>query len=130
MGNDGFNPKTASEAIENKYVDIVSFSSLAIGNPDLPERIRHGYPLVTKKDYSTFYTGGPKGYTDQPPYKKKPLTKQVTDSVGVGVAKIKEATHKKKSEPQDLKKEGKEKIEDLKQEGKEQIEDLKQEGKE
>jgi N-ethylmaleimide reductase len=36
-----------------------------IANPDLVERLRAGSPL-NKPDPSTFYSEGPKGYTDYP----------------------------------------------------------------
>jgi len=37
-----------------------------ISNPDLVERFRRGAPLA-KADSSTFYSTGPKGYTDYAP---------------------------------------------------------------
>lgn len=36
MGNDGFTPESAEEAILNNEVDLVSFGRYAISNPDLP----------------------------------------------------------------------------------------------
>jgi N-ethylmaleimide reductase len=48
----------------------VAFGKSFISNPDLVERIRLGASLA-EPDYSTFYTPGPKGYTDYPFFNKK-----------------------------------------------------------
>lgn len=41
MANDGFNAETASAIIKDKHADIVSFATLGIANPDLPDRIKN-----------------------------------------------------------------------------------------
>jgi N-ethylmaleimide reductase len=46
---------------------MVSFAKLFISNPDLPERFAKNAPLA-EWDEDTFYTPGPKGYTDYPKY--------------------------------------------------------------
>lgn len=71
MGNDGFNPQSADEAIQSEQVDIVSFSSLAINNPDLVDRIEHNWNIDTNFDRETWFQGGGKGYTDYPYYEKE-----------------------------------------------------------
>jgi N-ethylmaleimide reductase len=43
----------------------VAFGTSFLANPDLPERIKAGAALNTP-DSNTFYTPGPKGYTDYP----------------------------------------------------------------
>lgn len=45
--------------------DLVSFASLYLANPDLPERLRRGGPF-NPPDRKTFYGGGEAGYTDYP----------------------------------------------------------------
>jgi 2,4-dienoyl-CoA reductase-like NADH-dependent reductase (Old Yellow Enzyme family) len=47
--------------------DAVAFGRIFISNPDLPLRLRHGYPL-TPYDRKTFYGGDVAGYTDYPFY--------------------------------------------------------------
>jgi N-ethylmaleimide reductase len=45
--------------------DLVSFATLFIANPDLPERFRRGAPFNTP-ERKTYYGGGAAGYTDYP----------------------------------------------------------------
>lgn len=72
FANYGFNPVTGLQKIQAGECDGVSFAQLYISNPDLAERIIHGYPLNTKLDYSSFYglllSDKAKGYTDYPFY--------------------------------------------------------------
>jgi N-ethylmaleimide reductase len=63
--NCGFNPESGNRVIEEGLADAVAFGKLFISNPDLVERIRLGFPLA-EPDLNTFYTPGPKGYTDYP----------------------------------------------------------------
>jgi N-ethylmaleimide reductase len=63
----GFEPDTAAAAIEQNVADAVTFGRHFIANPDLPLRIREGFPL-TKYDRNTFYTFDAHGYTDYPSY--------------------------------------------------------------
>lgn len=65
VGNMGYTPQEAAQAVENGQVDAVAFGVLFLANPDLPERIRKGAPL-NAADPSTFYTQGPRGYIDYP----------------------------------------------------------------
>lgn len=46
-------------------MDAVAFGVPFLANPDLPERFRRGAAL-NAPDSSTFYTPGPRGYTDYP----------------------------------------------------------------
>ncbi|KAI8886972.1 FMN-linked oxidoreductase [Backusella circina FSU 941] len=59
---------SAFDIAENKG-DLIAFGRSFIANPDLVERLRHGWPL-NKYDRNTFYTGGEVGYTDYPFYKE------------------------------------------------------------
>jgi N-ethylmaleimide reductase len=45
----------------------VAFGRYFIGNPDLVDRIREGWPLA-KFDRKTLYTPGEAGYADYPSY--------------------------------------------------------------
>jgi N-ethylmaleimide reductase len=66
MGNKGYDFARADAAVRAGMVDLVSFASLFLANPDLPERFRRGAALNTP-DRPTFYAGGEKGYIDYPP---------------------------------------------------------------
>jgi N-ethylmaleimide reductase len=61
----GFEHETAAAWIEQGKADAVAFGRKFIANPDLPERLRKNAPL-NPDDPSTYYGGGPKGYTDYP----------------------------------------------------------------
>jgi len=65
--NDGFSPETAAAAVEARTADAVSFGRHFIGNPDLVDRIREGWPLA-RFDRKTLYTPGEAGYADYPSY--------------------------------------------------------------
>ena len=49
---------------------LIAFGRYFISNPDLPKRLKADVEL-TQYDRSTFYTSGPKGYTDYPFYDGK-----------------------------------------------------------
>jgi N-ethylmaleimide reductase len=66
--NNGFSRDSGNRVIEAGLADAVSFGRPYIANPDLVERIRRGAEWA-KWDEETFYTTGPKGYTDYPPLK-------------------------------------------------------------
>jgi N-ethylmaleimide reductase len=63
--NGGFNPESGNRVIEDGLVDAVAFAKYLISNPDLVEHIRLGFYLA-EQDSHTYYTPGPKGYTDYP----------------------------------------------------------------
>ena len=67
IGNGGFDPVTASAHIERGEVDLVSFARHYVSNPDLVARIEKGDPLAPS-DPKTYYTGGPNGFVDYPPF--------------------------------------------------------------
>lgn len=66
IANMGYTPAEAQQAIEEGAVDAVAFGNAFIANPDLPERIRQGAPIV-EANPDTYYTGGAEGYTDYLP---------------------------------------------------------------
>ncbi|KAG9405103.1 hypothetical protein AC1031_004209 [Aphanomyces cochlioides] len=65
ISNMGYTKDDANAAIEEGRVDAVSFGSLFVANPDLPERFKQGAEL-SMSDYSKYFASGPEGYTDYP----------------------------------------------------------------
>ncbi|HLX16999.1 MAG TPA: alkene reductase [Bradyrhizobium sp.] len=63
----GFTGETAEAAIADGHADAIAFGRIFISNPDLPRRLRHGFPL-TPYNRATFYGGNEVGYTDYPVY--------------------------------------------------------------
>lgn len=63
----GFEPASAEAILQAGDADMVAFGRHFIANPDLPARIRNGWPL-NAHDRDTFYGGDAKGYTDYPCY--------------------------------------------------------------
>jgi N-ethylmaleimide reductase len=63
----GFTGETAEAAIAQGHADAIAFGRIFISNPDLPRRLRHGFPL-TLYNRATFYGGEEVGYTDYPAY--------------------------------------------------------------
>ncbi|CDO55436.1 similar to Saccharomyces cerevisiae YPL171C OYE3 Conserved NADPH oxidoreductase containing flavin mononucleotide (FMN) [Geotrichum candidum] len=61
----GFNYESAKDDTEKDDKVIIAFGRHFIANPDLIERFKQNVPL-NKYDRTTFYTPGPKGYTDYP----------------------------------------------------------------
>ena len=66
MANKGYDLNRANAVLRAGKADLVSFASLYLANPDLPERLRRGGPF-NAPDRKTFYGGGAAGYTDYPP---------------------------------------------------------------
>lgn len=58
---------TAERLLTAGQADAVGFGRWFISNPDLTERLRHGWPLVEAKR-ETFYSPGAEGYIDYPTY--------------------------------------------------------------
>ncbi|PIB31935.1 alkene reductase [Gaetbulibacter sp. 5U11] len=65
MINAGFDQEKGNKVIENGDADLVAYGKLFISNPDLVERFENNFELA-EWDEDTFYTTGPKGYTDYP----------------------------------------------------------------
>jgi len=61
----GFDRQTAEAALRDGKGDLVAFGRPFISNPDLVTRLEKQLPLAPP-DFKTFYTPGPKGYTDYP----------------------------------------------------------------
>jgi N-ethylmaleimide reductase len=69
VGNMGYTPQEAAEAIAEKKLDAVAFGQPFLANPDLPARVKAGAALNTP-NATTFYSPGAKGYTDYPAMKE------------------------------------------------------------
>jgi len=65
----GFTGETAEAAIKAGHADAIAFGRIFISNPDLPRRLRHGFPL-TPYNRATFYGGEEAGYTDYPEHEE------------------------------------------------------------
>ena len=63
LAGGGFRLDTGNATLADGLADFIVYGQLYLANPDLPERFFKGAPL-TAADPSTFYTPGPKGYTD------------------------------------------------------------------
>ncbi len=63
--NGGFDQAKGNQVVADGDADLVAYGTLYISNPDLVERFAKHAPLA-KGDKDTFYTPGPKGYTDYP----------------------------------------------------------------
>ena len=61
----GFDSASAERALTAGQADLIAFARPFLANPDLVERMRADAPL-NAVDMATFYTPGPKGYTDYP----------------------------------------------------------------
>jgi N-ethylmaleimide reductase len=61
----GFTGESANAAIAAGHADAIAFGRIFISNPDLPRRLKHGFPL-TPYNRATFYGGEETGYTDYP----------------------------------------------------------------
>jgi N-ethylmaleimide reductase len=63
MLNGGFDASSAEQALQTGRADLISFGRPFIVHPDWVERMQRGLSAKAA-DPSTFYTPGPKGYTD------------------------------------------------------------------
>jgi N-ethylmaleimide reductase len=61
----GFDRAGAEAALLEGRADLVALGRPFLANPDLVTRLEKGLPL-NPPDFGTFYTPGPKGYTDYP----------------------------------------------------------------
>jgi N-ethylmaleimide reductase len=61
----GFDRAGANSALEAGQADLIAFARPFLANPDFVERMRADAAL-NAVDMATFYTPGPKGYTDYP----------------------------------------------------------------
>ena len=65
IANKAYDSDRANKTLTDGAADLISFATLFIANPDLPERMRRGGPFNTA-ERKTFYGGSAVGYTDYP----------------------------------------------------------------
>lgn len=65
----GYDAERAESDLAARKCDLIAVGRPFLANPDLVDRWRTGAPL-NAPDMATFYTPGPKGYTDYPALKK------------------------------------------------------------
>jgi N-ethylmaleimide reductase len=65
FANAGFTRDSGAELLAQGGADAIAYGVKFLANPDLPERFRRVADL-NAPDKSTFYTPGPRGYTDYP----------------------------------------------------------------
>jgi N-ethylmaleimide reductase len=65
IANRAYDGARGDAIIAEGAADLVSFATLYLANPDLPERLRRGGPF-NPPDRKTYYGGGEAGYTDYP----------------------------------------------------------------
>ncbi|MEO8366046.1 MAG: hypothetical protein ABI538_07555 [Pseudoxanthomonas sp.] len=61
----GFDRASAEAVLDAGQADLIGFARCFLANPDLVERMRTEAAL-NPIDMGTFYTPGPRGYTDYP----------------------------------------------------------------
>ncbi len=69
----GYDAARAEADLEAGKADLIAVGRPFLANPDLVERWKKGAP-VNEPDPTTFYTPGPKGYTDYPALTKEALS--------------------------------------------------------
>ena len=65
IANTGYNKDTGEAELQKAVADIISYGSLFLANPDLPQRFASD-AAVNQPDRATMFGGGEKGYTDYP----------------------------------------------------------------
>jgi N-ethylmaleimide reductase len=65
IANKAYDLARANTVLRGGAADLVSFATLFLANPDLPERFRRGGPF-NPPDRKTYYGGSAPGYTDYP----------------------------------------------------------------
>jgi 2,4-dienoyl-CoA reductase-like NADH-dependent reductase (Old Yellow Enzyme family) len=65
IANQAFTAADAQRVLDAGEADAIAWGRIFIANPDLPRRLQLGAPL-NEPDESTFYSEGPRGYTDYP----------------------------------------------------------------
>jgi N-ethylmaleimide reductase len=64
-----YHAEKAEKAITEGVADMIAFGRSFVANPDLPNRIKEGYPLASPVP-DTLFGGAQKGLTDYPEYNK------------------------------------------------------------
>ena len=62
-----YTQERAEHALKNGWADLIGFGRPFVANPDLPDRLRYGWPLAVP-DTGCFFGGEAAGYTDYPSF--------------------------------------------------------------
>ena len=65
IANTAYDKATANSELEKGIAKLISFGTLFLANPDLPERFKKDTPL-NQPDRATMFGGGAQGYIDYP----------------------------------------------------------------
>ena len=65
IANTAYTRESSEEELQKGIVDMISYATLFLANPDLPKRFKEGAEL-NEPDSETFYAGMEKGFTDYP----------------------------------------------------------------
>ncbi len=76
IGNCGYDRQGAEDAIASENTDLVAFGRPYISTPDLVARFANNQALNPDAPQETWYSPGPKGYTDYPTYKNSEAVKE------------------------------------------------------
>jgi N-ethylmaleimide reductase len=68
IGNCGYTGEDAEQRIAEGNADMAAFGRPFITNPDLPERLKNGWPLNPFDNMTFWYTPGAEGFSDYKPY--------------------------------------------------------------
>lgn len=64
----GFEQESAETALQAGKADLIGFGQPFVANPDLVERMAHGWPLAQAQRETLYDLHGARGYTDYPRY--------------------------------------------------------------
>ncbi len=64
----GFDQASGESALQSGKADLIGFGTPFIANPDLVERMAHGWPLAQAERKTLYGLHGARGYTDYPRY--------------------------------------------------------------
>ncbi|SRR5690554_6825149 len=65
IANTAYTRETSEDELQRGTVDMISYASLFLANPDLPKRFETGAQL-NQPESETFYAGAERGFTDYP----------------------------------------------------------------
>jgi N-ethylmaleimide reductase len=65
IANCGYNQATGEAELQKGIAQMISYGTLFLANPDLPQRFENNAPL-NAPDRATMYSGGDQGYIDYP----------------------------------------------------------------
>jgi 2,4-dienoyl-CoA reductase-like NADH-dependent reductase (Old Yellow Enzyme family) len=86
----GFDQCSAEQALVAGKADLIGFGSPFIANPDLVERMAHGWPLAQPDRETLYGLHGARGYTDYPRYADQAESESSTFAVREALGRIRD----------------------------------------